>query len=59
MRARTVRTIGAAGPGAIVPILGIDAAVEPAAEGSRSIVFELLKTLDLAALGPKCNRSSL
>ena len=53
MSARTVRTIGAAGPGAIVPILGIDAAIEPAATGGRSIVFEVLKTLDLAALGPR------
>src|SRR5712671_5605020 len=52
MRARTVRTIGAAGPGAIVPLLGIDAAIEPATADGRPVVFKLLKTLDLAALGP-------
>src|SRR5205085_12699552 len=52
MRARTVRTIGAAGPGPIIPLLGIDAAIQPAAASGRTVVLELLKTFDLAALWP-------
>jgi hypothetical protein len=52
MRARTVRTIGAAGPGAIIPLVRIDAAIEPTTASGRTVVLELLKTLDLAAIGP-------